>query len=524
MKRFLLMIQSLAVLTAAQTLSAKSVAYLHGDVAEDGTIPSGAAAAYDQMLLTDAGNTGCSQFKAMVEAEGYSISQHYDQTTLLDAAFLAPLDVVVFGLHQKVWTAPEKAALDDWIRAGGGILMYSDSAAGGKYNVVGIKNPTGQTAVNNILSAYGMEVAVDQGGGVRSYTSSPHSPNPIVWDQPVFEGEGVSPVAIDPSGNAQALVPLDEAHKVSGSALSIDTRGIAISNPEWAVIAHCTVGRGNIVAIFDRQPMWNNGPGSDINEEDNKEVLRRIVRFLARDYGNSSEWLALTCDGLELTHRRWSTERNSLITVQHSTNLVTDVWETHSNWVESVSVAPESAETELATVRLLPDATNPTRYARIAILPATNAPPPASTAVAINCGGSAFTGSDGTAYLADSFYTGGHTDAFPGNAVANTDDDLLYNYARSGHSAYNIPVDNGTYTVHLKFAETYFSQANKRIFDVFIEGSLVLENLDLFATAPGQWVAYDRTFTATVSDGTLNIGFTASTNNALLNAIVVLRE
>ena len=47
----------------------RNVAYIHGDVAENGTLPSGTAAAYDPMLLTDSGNTGCSQFRNLIEAE-----------------------------------------------------------------------------------------------------------------------------------------------------------------------------------------------------------------------------------------------------------------------------------------------------------------------------------------------------------------------------------------------------------------------------------------------------------------------
>jgi len=33
--------------------------------------------------------------------------------------------------------------------------------------------------------------------------------------------------------------------------------------------------------MFDRQPMWNNGPGSDIDEQDNREILLVVMNFLA---------------------------------------------------------------------------------------------------------------------------------------------------------------------------------------------------------------------------------------------------
>ncbi len=522
----------LLFICACSAMASKNVAYIHGDVAQDGTVPSGDAAPYDQMLLTDTGNTGCSQFKALVEAQGYTISQHYDRATTLDAAFLEPFDVVIFGLHQKVWSTAEKTDLDAWIRNGGGILMYSDSAAGGKYNVVGINNPTGQNAVNNILSPYGMEVTVDQGGGVRSYFPDAGSPNPIIWDQPVFEGEGVSPVAVDPASNARILIPLNDSNKFGGSSMNAPgTGGITISNPDWAVIALNRVGKGNVMAIFDRQPMWNNGPGSDINEEDNKEILRRIVRFLARDYGNSSDWINLSATGqLELTYRQWAggagtnginyVAKNTRIAVEHSANLFSNDWKTASNLVEQVSTTPESSETEFVTVRLVPEAGTAAGYARIAITPQTNSTP-TSGIIAVNCGGSSYTGTDGTVYQADTYYVGGHTDTFPGNAVANTTDDLLYNYARSGFSAYNIPLTNGSYTVTLKFAETYWNAAGKRVFDMALEGSPVIDDLDLYAAAPGKWVAYDLQFPVTVTDGQLNITASASVNNVLLNAIVI---
>lgn len=91
--------------------ASKNVAYIHGDVAADGAIPSGTAAPYDPMLLTDTGDKGLSQFKALVEDQGYAVSQHYDQATTLDTSFLEPLDVIVFGLHQKTWSAAEKVTL-----------------------------------------------------------------------------------------------------------------------------------------------------------------------------------------------------------------------------------------------------------------------------------------------------------------------------------------------------------------------------------------------------------------------------
>ncbi|MFT5121949.1 MAG: hypothetical protein ACI9TH_001883 [Kiritimatiellia bacterium] len=81
------------------TLDAKNIAYIYGDIADNGTLPSGTAAPFHQMLLTDTRDRGCSQFKALVEAEGYTINSHYDQATNLGVSFLAAFDAVIFGLQ-----------------------------------------------------------------------------------------------------------------------------------------------------------------------------------------------------------------------------------------------------------------------------------------------------------------------------------------------------------------------------------------------------------------------------------------
>ena len=160
-------------------LEAQSIAYIHGDVAANGNIPSGNAPPFHQMLLTDTGIRGTSDFRSLVEGEGYQIEQVYDQSTNLSNAFLNQYDVIIFSLHQRIWSAGALNRLDNWINAGGSILIYSDSAAGGRFNIVGSDNTVGQTATNNIITRYGMQVTVDQADGIIANRSG-NSNNPIV--------------------------------------------------------------------------------------------------------------------------------------------------------------------------------------------------------------------------------------------------------------------------------------------------------------------------------------------------------
>jgi hypothetical protein len=60
------------------------------------------------------------------------------------------------------------------------------------------------------------------------------------------------------------------------------------------------------------------------------------------------------------------------------------------------------------------------------------------------------------------------------------------------------------------------------VFNVAAEGNPLLTQFDIYASAGGAMRAVVRTFTVTVSDGTLNLAFTNVVNWALVNAIEVL--
>ncbi|MGO4692097.1 PA14 domain-containing protein [Glaciibacter sp. 2TAF33] len=155
-------------------------------------------------------------------------------------------------------------------------------------------------------------------------------------------------------------------------------------------------------------------------------------------------------------------------------------------------------------------------------------------AIRINAGGPAVT-TNGVAWLADTYSTGGKTYSNPAvTQIAGTTDDVIYLTERSsvanlGTFGYAIPVPNGTYTVKLHFAEIYWGATGggaggtgKRVFNANLEGGPVEVNaLDLNArVAP--MTAYVTTNTITVTDGVLNIDFSASVNQPKVSAIEVV--
>lgn len=144
-----------------------------------------------------------------------------------------------------------------------------------------------------------------------------------------------------------------------------------------------------------------------------------------------------------------------------------------------------------------------------------------TTALRVNAGGLAYVDSNGNKWSADNGYSGGGTYT-SGSAIASTSSQPIYDSTRFGNLSYTFPLPNGNYSVTLKFAELYWSQPGQRVFNVSANGTPVLGNFDIVAQAGGRNIAVDRTFYATVSNGTLNLQFVSVKDNAQVNGIAIL--
>jgi subtilisin family serine protease len=126
----------------------------------------------------------------------------------------------------------------------------------------------------------------------------------------------------------------------------------------------------------------------------------------------------------------------------------------------------------------------------------------------VNAGGGAFTDAAGDLWAADKAHAAGsygYTSAGSTNsvkkAIAGTDDDALYQDQRatSGYRFDSLPA--GTYVVDLEFAEINNGMnPGKRVFDVSINGTVVLPNYDI-AAAVGKFTADHREIQVTVAAG-----------------------
>lgn len=132
-------------------------------------------------------------------------------------------------------------------------------------------------------------------------------------------------------------------------------------------------------------------------------------------------------------------------------------------------------------------------------------------------------------FVADTDVKGGHTfstkHAIDTTGVTNPAPQSVYQSERYGNFTYTIPnlTPGATYTVRLHFAEIYWGAAGRRLFNVKINGSQVLTNFDIFATAGGKYKAIVEQFTATAdANGNITIQYINVRDNAKSSGIEIL--
>ena len=140
---------------------------------------------------------------------------------------------------------------------------------------------------------------------------------------------------------------------------------------------------------------------------------------------------------------------------------------------------------------------------------------------AVNVGGPAYLGIDGTRYEAESSISGGTVGQL--DVVKGSQDPALYQTYREGDIRVTRSLANGVYDITLHFAEPEELAGGERVFDTFIGNKLAIEKLDVMASRDGKvksalTVALPN---IKITDETLDIRFVASAGVPTLSAIVV---
>ncbi len=138
---------------------------------------------------------------------------------------------------------------------------------------------------------------------------------------------------------------------------------------------------------------------------------------------------------------------------------------------------------------------------------------PDGNPISINDGGYAV-----GAFSKDVYWAGGNASSgqatISASSVAHPAPPQVYTSGRWGSSTYVIPdlSPNAPYTVRLHFAEITFSAAGQRVFNVFLNGMLVLNNFDIFAAAGGKNIPVEKDFDVTSDkSGDITLQFATGT-------------
>lgn len=140
---------------------------------------------------------------------------------------------------------------------------------------------------------------------------------------------------------------------------------------------------------------------------------------------------------------------------------------------------------------------------------------------------SSYTDSKGMVWFRDSNFSGGAS-VVREDTISNTSDPYLYTgerYGQSGTSfSYTFDLPAGSYSVLLKFSDSYYSEIGSRMFHVSINETRVLTDFDIVRASGGKNTAVDKRFTVNLAEtGQVNIVFSPGTvESPTISAIAVL--
>ena len=168
---------------------------------------------------------------------------------------------------------------------------------------------------------------------------------------------------------------------------------------------------------------------------------------------------------------------------------------------------------------------------------------PASVLLKVGASDTTYVGMDGRVWLPDRLNNGdvyfnpsGAVDepaqAYSG-AISNTTDAGLYRSYRGNvgnvpqnqrSMTFEVPINNGMYTLKLHFVDLAHSTAGQRIFDVLVNGVMRLPGLDIVAAAGGgQRALVEQLDGVQVSNGKVVVTMNASVDYPALSAIEIVR-
>ncbi|MEW6194893.1 MAG: family 16 glycosylhydrolase [Bacteroidota bacterium] len=105
--------------------------------------------------------------------------------------------------------------------------------------------------------------------------------------------------------------------------------------------------------------------------------------------------------------------------------------------------------------------------------------------------------------------------------IANTDDDIIFQTNVFHITKYIVRVPNGKYSVQLLFSENQNTSAGTRVMDIYAQGNLVFDNLDVYSEAGLNSALIKSISNIEVYNGLIDIHFAAEVGATFLHGIII---
>ncbi|MEM7681798.1 MAG: DUF4350 domain-containing protein [Planctomycetota bacterium] len=195
---------------------------------------------------------------------------------------LSPYDVVVMGSNNAAYSPAQADALEAYLRQGGAVLFISDANFGSSW-------ADASDSDQPFLDRLGLTMNQDQG----TYSITRSDGEFLVPDHPIldgvdqFDGEGVTPVTVNPT--LPTGVSVDILARAEGNVrrntppFGGNQRGPSTpAGANDAALLAGSAGSGRFVVHFDRNTFFNlNGAGTNITRFDNEQLALNLFGWLA---------------------------------------------------------------------------------------------------------------------------------------------------------------------------------------------------------------------------------------------------
>ncbi|MEM8532065.1 MAG: carbohydrate-binding protein [Chloroflexota bacterium] len=282
-------IESLKI-TETQNASPK-VLFIRGGPGTGGFLEGGSN---DQLsditnASTDAGNHGFAKLAATLEEQGFELEQQIEgpasDNTPIDLANmdLSQYSVIVLGSNNAEYPEAAVDAIENYVRAGGGLLVISDANWGRNWG-------DAPSSDQPFLDRFGLVMNQDRGTYTLERSTddfvvegNDRSNHPILANIDAFDGEGVSPITLadtpDSDDTRQVLAKAESTILVNDNEGQGSQRDATEQDGALVIVE---AEKGRVVGHFDRNTFFNqNGAGTNINRLDNRQYAINLFNWLS---------------------------------------------------------------------------------------------------------------------------------------------------------------------------------------------------------------------------------------------------